>query len=544
VLAGFRLGVTLGGRGGNAALGGITAPIGGDPAASLLDFITENPGGVEVRFKRPTPTPDIYISPGPFEFPDEWAVLFELIGVEYLDGTVAWYYGNQVLHGNPVHIAPDWVNKPDSLTAVFTPTHTNGVQKAIKRTVTFKPRYMGGAAKLSTDPPEQTHTNDVYTTITESTAITYDPPEEEEEGGKPPDPPQDGPSIEFLAADGTVTNFLCVAKWEGAFKEDSSGVSFKTPDFINGDADRFRVRLSDDRRTEDTLEVAVSQSGSLGGSRTVTLYCQTDGIYLSTNLLLVADAEDRNDAALTAIGAAPGINQRMFQTALDDTLSASYTYNDDTISSTATVGVDVKTLTVDVAVMTVNGKLCADGLQLEASLRETRERLAPANIRVVINSDVYFAPPLSIAANPTDWSACTLHSSGVRQMTQEARDVIINTCLDLGNDRIRVIYVPKGIKDANGQLVQGIAFFDWISQAIPADVEFIDTCFVTAVAGEHYVVPHEIAHLLGVEHLLGVSWNLMEPWLIVRNGINCTKRLTQEQVDDMRADGIKRNKLK
>jgi len=180
VLAGFRLGVTLGGRGGNAALGGITAPIGGDPAASLLDFITGNPGGVEVRFKRPDPAPDIYISPGSHEFTDEWAVLFELIGIGYLDGTVIWYYGNQMLEGNAVYITPDFGNRPDTVTAVFTPAHTNGIQKAIKRTVTFKPRYAGGAAKLSTDPPTKpTYTNDTYESITVSTGVTYKDPQPE-----------------------------------------------------------------------------------------------------------------------------------------------------------------------------------------------------------------------------------------------------------------------------------------------------------------------------------------------------------------------------
>ena len=290
--------------------------------------------------------------------------------------------------------------------------------------------------------------------------------------------------------------------------------------------------------------VTVTQAGSIAGNRQVTLHRQQDGTYLSTNLLIVADADDRDGTALTLLGAAPDINQRMFQTALDDTLTVSYSHGGGTLTSTATVGVDVKTLEVDVAVMRVNGKACAGWPQIETDIRETSECLAPANIRVVFNlaPSMYFDPPPSIAANPANWATCAWHSTGAHQMTQETRDVIEGSILDLGNDRLRVIYVPKGVKDADGFGIAGISFASW-AFPLDTDTNYLDTCFVTADVNEHYVSPHEVTHLLGVGHEFA-SWNLMEPWMIFRNGISGTKRLTQEQVNKMRNTGFERNKLK
>jgi len=349
--------------------------------------------------------------------------------------------------------------------------------------------------------------------------------------------------VGFMTGGAFRTNNLSVAKWEKAFKEDGNGVSFATPDFINTDVDNFRIFLNDARRTEATIEATLTQAGSIAGNRTVTLHRQPDGTYLSESLLIVASAEDTNDAALTALGALPDINQRMFQMALDDTLTVTYTHSGVTLTETATIGVDVKTLTVDVGVMTVGNKVCAEEDQVKTDLREARECLAPANIRIVDNYSSAmspFNPPQSIAANPTSWYAADI-STGVRRMTKEAHDVIIASDLELGTDRVRVIYVPFGVKGADGSAFQGIAFSDW-AFTHKDDKTYLDTCFVTVKKDEHYAVPHEITHFFGIDHLLGLSWNLMEPWLIFRNGISGTKRLTQAQVDTIREDN--RNKLK
>ena len=349
----------------------------------------------------------------------------------------------------------------------------------------------------------------------------------------------------YLINDSTATG-LRVAKWENAFMEDNGTVVLKGGDFINSDADRFQVFLSDARRTEDTIEATVAQAGSISGNRTVTLYRQTDGTYLSTNLLLVADAEDRNDTALTALGAPPGINQRMFQVALDDTLTVSYTHSGETLTGNAAVGVDVKTLYVDVAVMTINNQLCASFDRVDADMQEIRECLAPANIRLVVNTPhvfMPFNPPPSIAANPASWYADQSNVPGARLMTKEARDVIDASELDLGTDHIRIIYVPFGVKEYNGFAFKGLAFADWLYKYESNDNNrYLDTCFVTAQNDVHYVVPHEIAHILDVDHVLGIPWNLMETWSLSEDGIDGSKRLTQAQVNTIRED--ERNKLK
>ena len=180
-LEGAVLGVTIGGLGGAAALGDITADIGGVPDSSLLDFILANPGGVEVNFRRPA-APDaesgnIFITPDGHEFDGESPETFTLNGVEHLDGTVTWDYNGMLYEGNPAVIYPDTQNKPDTLYATFTPAHTSGTGPSAKLMGAPAPFQTGWTYQpLRDDPPDNTHTNDTYGPVTVETKLKYKKP--------------------------------------------------------------------------------------------------------------------------------------------------------------------------------------------------------------------------------------------------------------------------------------------------------------------------------------------------------------------------------
>jgi len=147
VLAGFRLGVLFSGFGDDEPLGDIITDIHG-VQSSLLGFIIANPDGVEIRFKGPNLTPDLSIFPASIHFESFDPQEVRLRGAEGLDGTVTWMYGLlPPQEGNPVNVTPDFDEKPDTITAIFTPAYTNDTYQPITITtdVTYK------------DPPPETY---------------------------------------------------------------------------------------------------------------------------------------------------------------------------------------------------------------------------------------------------------------------------------------------------------------------------------------------------------------------------------------------------
>jgi len=325
------------------------------------------------------------------------------------------------------------------------------------------------------------------------------------------------------------TGNLAVAKWEDAFESFVDNIWLKPgrDDFINDDADRFQIFLNDARRTEGTLEATVTQSGSVADSRTVTLYRQPDGTYLSTNLLIVADAEDR---VLDGISHKPAnASERMFTMALEDTLTVSYTHGGGTLTSTATVGVDIKTLHVDVAVMTTNGVPVAKPQRVEEDMKAMQERYAQMNIKINWAQKTFAAPP-AIAADPTDW--CVNTSAGF-VLTDEAKAVIDASGLNAG--KVRVIYVPEPLTyydTATGGTATAAGYAITRHDFHNDGANYVDTCFVTAPAISNHVPAHEVGHLLWLDHHLW-RWNLMYksiPTQYILKDPRTNKRLTQGQL--------------
>ena len=233
----------------------------------------------------------------------------------------------------------------------------------------------------------------------------------------------------------------------------------------------------------------------------------------------------------------------MSKRALGEQVQAAYSYDGMGAVVAATVGVDVKTLTVDVAVMKKrNGDPCVEEYQVLEDMQVMKNRYAQANIRIVPVIHPPFNAPYGLIIS--NWEVAMKSSKGDYFLTLDAHNVI--NASNLGTNNMRVIYVPAGIKSQdlsqNGFPIipaDGIAICAHKFTREP-DQPYIDTCFVTPHFGPNDLPSHEVTHLLGEEHVPEL-WNLMCETLYPGDDLWGTKRLTQAQVDGIRSD--KRKKL-
>ena len=355
--------------------------------------------------------------------------------------------------------------------------------------------------------------------------------------------------VGFKKADGTLTDRLVVSKWENAFERSVNGaIRFVTSNFIDDDPDRFQIYVKDRRRTESTILCFFYDTPSNPNDWSIEpLYRQPDGTYLSTNHIIVVDAADADNSALRDAGAVGPLRSWMSKRALGEQVQAAYSYDGMGAMVAATVGVDVKTLTVDVAAMGAPGNgEWADYPRHMADMEAMRERYAQANIRVVpnIQPNVFPLPPC-IAADPTDWCVNTPSTSeiGKYALTEEAKAII--DAANLPTNHIRVIYVPGPLTTYDEETgstntnALGFAVARYAFQN--ADEKYFDTCFVTAPPYSNYVPSHEGVHLLGWDtHWTHLPWNLMYGKVpsLPPSGKDprAIKRLTQDQVDVIRMD--------
>ncbi|MCL1919967.1 MAG: hypothetical protein FWG50_02650 [Kiritimatiellaeota bacterium] len=365
-------------------------------------------------------------------------------------------------------------------------------------------------------------------------------------------------AIGFKAAGGAPTETPAVSKWEGAFRLDGADVAFKAPNFIGEDPDRFHIYVKDRRRTEPTIQCDLRDGPPPGHPRAQTLYRQPDGTYLSTNLIIVADAADTNRNALWIAGAEEGLPGLMVLRALGGGLQIEYSHDGIATSAVATVGQDVKTLAVDVAVMRdgPGQGACVTEQRVRDDMRTMQERYAQANIKVVWNETTFdivsssFDPPPIIATNMTKWIAVTVDGQAQLHMTTNTWRVI--EASGLGTNNVRVIYVPGKIRGEDGPTgnlladADGFAFADHGFESME-DKLYVDTCFVssneTPNHDERLGPAHETLHLFKGEHV-AERWNIMYPSPLLVDDPCGTRRLTQEQVNTIRTEGMKRGKLK
>ena len=342
--------------------------------------------------------------------------------------------------------------------------------------------------------------------------------------------------IGFRKADGTLTDALAVSKWEDAFYLDGWNAKLKTSNFINFDPDRFQVYVKDRKQAGPTItcEFYNLTTSPFGPAFSTVLYRQPDGVYLSTNFIFIADAADANKQALQDAGSQSGVERdQMLQGAFGDKMKAVYFYDGPTtsISATATVGRDVKTLLVDIAVMKdTSGNPYFWGYRVQEDMKVLKERFMQANINAVWNNeydDYFFDPPPSVVTNMAGWVMDEIRTNQLF-LTEASKD-IINAAKPLPRSNLLLVYVPSLRDHVTNRVIRGAAIIKG-SYAHSEDTNYLDCAFISAGIGTQFTPAHELVHLFGCDHSFD-PWNLMFGSTSTTNKPTSTKRLTQEQID-------------
>jgi hypothetical protein len=220
-------------------------------------------------------------------------------------------------------------------------------------------------------------------------------------------------------------------------------------------------------------------------------------------------------------------NNWKLETNFGEQIWLEYKYGGITVTNTATIGKDIKTFTLNIAVMTnATGVACADITRIANDIKVTQQRFAQSNIRAVTNSTTYFGMPPTVATN---WHVN--NKDPRRTLTLESKAII--DAVGTTPQDLCLIYVPSlryWDKDGNPSTPNGTAvakyFFD-----TSADADYIGTAFL-AVNASPLAPIHEILHLLGVRnHERDMRWNLMFNQDLGILGITGPKRLEQPQID-------------
>ncbi|HOF62497.1 MAG TPA: hypothetical protein PLM82_13050 [Candidatus Latescibacteria bacterium] len=123
----------------------------------------------------------------------------------------------------------------------------------------------------------------------------------------------------------------------------------------------------------------------------------------------------------TVYGVAPDSTNRLFLSQLSSSVCGSYVDGwGQTNVFSAPVGVDVKSVGVDVAIMRTNGVACIDTLSALVQVTLAKERFAQANITVEMGSLVFFDAPPQVDVD--SWHVVS--SNDPFQLTPDARSVV------------------------------------------------------------------------------------------------------------------------
>jgi len=324
------------------------------------------------------------------------------------------------------------------------------------------------------------------------------------------------PEIQFKAMDGAEANSFHVAKWENAF----DSLNILKNNFIDIDPDRFRVKVTDLRRTEASISINIYTGTSFSAEKVVSLYRQKDGTYLSTNLLLVADNADESYNK----------GRLLLADNLGYMAKAEYKHDGVIVTNTFFIGANIKTATVDFAVMILPGttNLCVNLERIEKDLQVTKERFMQADI-VVQKGDVrtFMAPPL-VATNLSNWTIRLGNDETNRILTAEAKAVVKAANPTLNG--YCLIYVPS-LRSVPNSNAWGSAIADYYYKKTE-DADYLGNSFIS-VAADSFTPPHELGHIWALVHSVNMPWNLMHPQTFT-GGVTGTKRLTEVQVNTIR----------
>ncbi len=348
--------------------------------------------------------------------------------------------------------------------------------------------------------------------------------------------------IDFLSGGGSeAASELKIGKWTNAFGRTIStttnvaltnrvlatNISLVTnyyvkENFIDLDPDRFKVRVTDvSKAGEENVFIALSTDSGEDGEddpNGIMLFEEPDGsgIFVSTNLLLVADDID-DDFSNGYVSLDDTANDRTHKIALDGKVLVQYEPEEDTWMARE-ISVDKKR-TVHVIPVILRDKPEANNgypvMSVDEVLKRlgrTQKRFAQVGIDVTWETPVVYDPPagvdlsdgLTVRTNENDHvlapEARTLVDVYGTTNTIEDIHIFYVTSLDSGTDN------PPG-----GMAVTS----NWFSG--PAEAPYLYNVFIKTSPWPEWT-GCALAHELG--HLFGNPYHASEKWRVMHGGID------------------------
>ncbi len=320
--------------------------------------------------------------------------------------------------------------------------------------------------------------------------------------------------IEFLDASDTVTSELAVAKWVNSFTSSSSS-TLKT-DFVDINADRFKIRVTDvSKKGDERLHVSLSTIN--GGTSyndnadkiQLTETPADSGVFLSQAMMLMSDSADDSNNGARSVSTWVDDNgvlqsnkkrndnadhDRTHKTKLGGSVHIRYPDTGDMIAEgTANVPPIKK---VVVKIVRFNG-VSPSTSTISNRWALVEERFAQVGVEVEwsILSAVNPGSGIDFDNNIASLVDASIVAQGGAEMSPEAKLVVDHHRPNKNSAEVYVYYV-KNLKvdgDTGADSAKGFAATRWHLKS--ADDLYGNNIFIDTTH-THYVAAHELGHLL------------------------------------------------
>ncbi len=344
--------------------------------------------------------------------------------------------------------------------------------------------------------------------------------------------------IDFLAGGGnTPASELKIGKWENAFTMIGTTANLKD-NFIDLDPDRFRIRVQDFSKTgEGTVAVALSTAYWWGvtddDATAIDLVEQPEdsGIFISTNLLLVADDID-DDFSSGHIPADDARNDRTHRATVRGSAHVRYpetgaamATKEVVLNRDGTVHV-IPVILRDVA-QTNGGNAVVPEWKVDGYMEIAKRRYAQVGIDLTWDYPVVCDPPAGVDLA----DGLLVRTNQLDTLLASESKTLIEELGTAGNTNdIHLFFVNLVMIDDRGKVGSSVAKY-WYEA--PSEQGYSFNMFVRTGLDDEVegcAVAHELGHLLtNRDHNTNDTWRLMYPWLLSVSDVEGTRRFVSTE---------------
>lgn len=341
--------------------------------------------------------------------------------------------------------------------------------------------------------------------------------------------------IDFLDAGGVAVPSLKIGKWMNAFTMTGTNVSLKN-NFIDLDPDRFRIRVNDPSQAGMSM-IGIDLSTDSDGyyfdddSNGIELHEQSanSGIFISTNLLLVADDID-DDFSGSGVPADDILNDRTHKVAVNGKVRVRYPGTDDAwTEKEVPVDKSGSIRIIPIILRTAVGESGTTPIaawDLDDSLERASRRYAQVGIKLTWEYPIVCNPPAGMSLTN---GLTVRHLDGSHELSDEAKAVIqeVATVGDLTDIHLIVVNLVKVQGGTRGG--SSVAPY-WYNN--PPEHDYLYNMFVSAdtnVEKEGCIIAHELGHLMAISNHVPEKWGVMHERVLLPSDVRGTRRFDETE---------------